>query len=66
MISADIKTDVSQQEMKELVVSFNFHRCTFSKLEIQVKQACVFHLILDDIPSRLILMIKNTGVDCFH
>ena len=66
MISADIKTDVSQQEMKELVVSFNFHRSAFSKLEIQVKQACVFHLILDDIPSRLILTIKNTGVECFY
>ena len=66
MISADIKTDVSQQEMKELVVAFNFHRSTFSKLEIQVKQACVFHLILDGIPSRLILTILTTGVECFY
>ena len=38
MISVDKKTNVSQQEMKELVAaSFNFHRSTFSKLKRPVK-----------------------------
>ena len=41
MVSVDIKTNVSQQEMKELVsVSFNFHRSTFSKLETYTSKTC--------------------------
>ena len=34
MILVDIKTDVNQKEIQGLVVvSYNFHRSTFSKLE---------------------------------
>ena len=46
MISADIKTNLKQQEMKELVVGFyNFcHRSTFSKLEIRKVGIFLFNL----------------------
>ena len=51
MISADVKTDVKQQEIKELVVVSCKFLCKYipSKLEI-----CIFHLILLGILSRLI------------
>ena len=52
MISADVKTDVKQQEIKELIaVSCKFlYKYTLSELEI-----CIFHLIFLGILSRLIL-----------
>ena len=38
MIPADIKTDVKQQEIKNWwLYLINFHRDTFSKLEMQCK-----------------------------
>ena len=52
MISADIKTD-AKQEIKELVPSQN--------LKYNVKQACIFNLILFGIPSSLILFVKDRG-----
>ena len=52
MISADIKTD-AKQEIKELVPSQN--------LNYNVKQACIFNLILFGIPSSLILSVKDRG-----
>ena len=60
MISADIKIDVNQQEIKELVtVSYNSYRSTLSKNEIQIKQACIFHLILIGIPSSLMQFLTS-------
>ena len=51
MISADIKADVKQQEIQELVaVSFFFFIGVPTKLEIQCNQTCTFHLILVGIP----------------
>ena len=62
MISADAKTDV-KQELKELVdVSYNFSQKSLLKtLKYNVKQACIFHLILVGIASNLILSVKNRG-----
>ena len=43
MISADIKTDLKQQEIKELVAYLiTFHRSTFSKLEIECEAGMLF------------------------
>ena len=62
MISADVKADVKQQELKELVVvSFNFYKKYLENLKCNVKQACIFHLILLGIPSSLILSVKSWG-----
>ena len=60
MISADIKTDV-KQEIKELVaVSYKFPLKYLQKnLKYNVKQACIFHLILVGILSSFILYVKN-------
>ena len=47
IISADVKANIKQQEIKELVaVSYTFLQKIHSKLEIQCKRACIFHLIL--------------------
>ena len=63
MISANVKADVKQQEIKELVdPSFNFYKKYFQNLECNVKQACIFHLILLRIPSSLILSVKTRAV----
>ena len=74
MISVDTKTDV-KQEIKELVpVSYNFSQKYlenlkykillqntkyFQNLKYNIKQACIFHLILVGIPSSLILSVTN-------
>ena len=47
MISADIKGNIKQQEIKDLVgVSTNFYRKYLQNLKYNVKRVCVFHLIL--------------------
>ena len=57
MISANVKANVEQQQTKEI-----FIRSTFKTWNIyNVKQACIFHLILFGIPSILILPIWNRG-----
>ena len=60
MISADIKTD-AKQEIKELVaVSDNFSQKYLPEnVKFNVKQDCIFNLILVDIPSSLLLFMKN-------
>ena len=61
MISADVKADVKQQEIKELVaVSYKFlYNYVNSKLEI-----CIFHLILLGILCSLRLSVEiRAGFD---
>ena len=58
MISADIK----QQQAKELVaVACKFYRKYHQNLKYNVKQMCIFHLILIGIPFILIYSFKNEG-----
>ena len=59
MISADIKTDVKQEIKELLAVSYNFTEVPSQNLKYNVKEACIFNLILVDIPSSLILSVKN-------
>ena len=50
MIFADVKADIKQQEIKELVaLSRNFFY--FQNLKYNVKQAHIFHLMLLGIPT---------------
>ena len=51
MISADVKANIKQQEIKKLVVP--------SKLQYNVETVCTFPLILVGFPSILILSIKD-------
>ena len=47
MISADIKGNIKQQEIKDLVgESTNFYRKYLQNLKYNVKRVCVFRLIL--------------------
>ena len=66
MISADIKADV-KQEMKELVACIwkHFTEVPSQNLKYNVKQACIFNLILVGIPSTLILSVMNREVKGF-
>ena len=59
MISADVKTYVQQQEIKE-VVAITFYKKYLQNLKYNVKQACIFHLILSGITSNLLLSVKNS------
>ena len=63
MIYADVKANVKQLEKKNL----QLHLLTSYKKYIQnlkhnVKQICIFYLILLGIPSSLMLSAKNKGV----
>ena len=57
MISADIKTDVKQ----EINLSYNLTEVPSQNLKYNVKQVCIFNLILVDIPSSLLLSVKIRG-----
>ena len=57
MISADIKTDVKQ----EINLSYNLTEVPPQNLKYNVKQVCIFNLILVDIPSSLLLSVKIRG-----
>ena len=60
-ISADVKVEVKQQEIKELVaVNYSFLQEVSSKLEIQYKKG-VFNLTLLGISTSLILPFKKRG-----
>ena len=66
MVSANVKATylVNVINKKWLLYPINVHkRYTFSKLEIQCKRTCIFHLILVAIPSSLILPVKSVKRD---
>ena len=60
MISADIKTDVKQRNKRtgSCILSL-FTYVPSQNLQYNVKQACIFHLILVDILFGLRLSVKN-------
>ena len=64
MISADVKSNLKQQEIKDLVAASYklqiIRRSTFKTLN-KIKRVCIFHLILVGIPSIFILPVKNRG-----
>ena len=61
MISADVKTGV-KQEIKELLdVSYSLSQKYLENLKYNVKQACIFNLILIGVPSNLTLTVINSG-----
>ena len=68
MISADVKSTIKQQEIKDLVAALhltNFYKKYSSYLQnfkYNVKKVCIFELILVGIPSIFILPVKNRGV----
>ena len=61
MISADKKPDVKQEIKELLAVPYNLTEVPSQNLKYNVKQACIFDLILVDFPSSLILSVKNRG-----
>ena len=63
MISFDVETDINQHEIKQLVAISSYHQIFIRSIYLQnlkhaVKQACVFHVILLDIPYN---SAKNRG-----
>ena len=57
MISFDVETDINQHEIKQLVAISSYHQIFIRSIYLRnlkhaVKQACVFHVILLDIPSN--------------
>ena len=61
MISADVKANVKQQEVKEqdICILSIVMRSTLQNVKNNVKRVSIFHLILVCIPSSLILVFKN-------
>ena len=55
MISADIKSNIKQQEFLHLT---NYYKIYFQNLEHNVQRVCIFHLILVWC-AILILSVKN-------
>ena len=66
MISADVKSNTKQQEIKDLVVaSYKFLLKVYIYLQnfkYSMKKVFIFQLILVGIPSILILPVKNRGM----
>ena len=62
MMSADVKANIKQQEIKDLVTHLTILcKKYFQNLKYSVNRGCIFHLILVGIPSTLILSIKKGG-----
>ena len=66
MISADVKSNTKQQEIKDLVVaSYKFLLKVYIYLQnfkYSMKKVFIFQLILVGIPSILILPVNNGGM----
>ena len=60
IISADVR-----KKRTNGCISFNFYRKYLQNLKYSVDRACIFYLILLGIPSRLVLPVKNRGVQTF-
>ena len=64
MIFSDVKSNIKQQKIKDLVAaSYKLKIIRRSTFEIsnKIKRVCIFHLILVGIPSILIFPVKNRG-----
>ena len=57
MMSADVKANIKQQEIKDLVVYLT--KKYLQNLKYNIKRGCIFHSVLVGIPFVLILSIKN-------
>ena len=65
MISADIKADLKQiKELVDVILQL-LTEVPSQNLKYNVKQACIFNLILVGIPSSLILSVTNRWVKGF-
>ena len=64
MMSADVKANIKQQEIKDLV-AYLTKKYLVINLKYNFKKGCIFHLILVGIPFVLILSIKNGRVEGF-
>ena len=64
MISAGVKSNIKQQEIKDLVAASytNYYKKYPQNFKCNVKRVCIYHLILFGIPSILVLSVKNSGV----
>ena len=62
MIYADVKADVKQLEKNnlQLHLATSYKKCILN-LKYNVKQMCIFYLILLGIPSSLMLSAKKKG-----
>ena len=58
MMSANVKANIKQQEIKDICIFILFKEVP-SKLEIQCKRGYIFHLIFVGISSILILFVNN-------
>ena len=56
MISADVKSNIKQQEIK-------LYKKYLQNFIYSVKRVCIFHLILVGIASILLLSVKNRGAE---
>ena len=62
IISGDVKADVKQQQIKELVAYLvTFYKKYLQNIKYNEKQAWHFSIILFGIPSSLILSTNNRG-----
>ena len=59
--SADVKANISQQEIKYLVTYLTI-LCKKYLQKCNINRGCIFDLILVGIPSILILSVKNKGL----
>ena len=63
MMSADVKANIKQQEIKDLVTYLTILcKKYLQNLKYNVNRGCIFHLILVGIPSTFILFFKNRGI----
>ena len=62
-MSADVKANIKQQEIKHLAVYLT-KKC-IQNLKYNIKSGCIFHSILVGIPFVLILSVKNRGLGSF-
>ena len=63
MMSADVKANIKQQEIKDLVTYLTILcKKYLQSVKYNVNRRCIFHLILVGIASTLILSIKNEGL----
>ena len=63
MVSSNVKTNVKQQQIKDLAVYLKFfYKKYLQNLQHNVKRVYIFHLILVGIPSSMILSVKKRGV----
>ena len=60
-ISTDVKIGAKKEIKGMLAVSYNFSQKYLENLKYNVKQACIFSLILIRIPSNLMLIVINRG-----